>query len=65
VKPTRPKFVENVSCVDEATGLNVGIRFAKGLMERPAVGVVQPISRVQGKEFHLRPLWQVSGLVDD
>jgi hypothetical protein len=57
VKSTRSKFVENVGRVDETTGFNIGVRFAKSLMERPAVGVVEPIARVQGKEFHLRPLW--------
>jgi len=65
VKSTRSKFVENVGCVDETTGFNIGVRFAKSLMERLAIGVVEPIAWVQGKKFHLRPLWWVSRLVDN
>jgi site-specific recombinase XerD len=33
-------------------------------MKRQAISLVEPISRVQGEEFHLRPVWQISGLSD-
>ncbi len=40
MESTRPKFVKDVGRVDEATGFNIGIRFAKGLMKRAAVSLV-------------------------
>jgi hypothetical protein len=51
--------------VDKSAGLHVLLGIAQGLMQRGAVFLVEPISRIERQEIDFRSFWKVRRLIND
>ena len=61
----RPKLAKDNIRIDKSFRLDVLVRLLQSPMQRGAVLVVEPVSRIERQELDLRALGQIGRLIDD
>jgi hypothetical protein len=65
VESTRTKLLEDLVGVDETPLSYINIRVPERLMKGRALGIVEPIARIESEQLQLGSVGQVCGLVDE
>jgi len=61
----RSEFLEYLASIDQPISGHVLVRLAEGLMQRRAIGVIEPVAWIERKEFQFGAFGQVRRLVHD